>query len=57
MVLVDPAYDGEAFRLHENHFGESLRDAGWTLKVAREPGATVMLVFIDVFGNELRHLN
>lgn len=54
MVLVDPAYGAPEFRLTEHHFGEALRDSGWMFDVAHEPQATVMLVLIDVFGNELR---
>jgi DNA modification methylase len=54
MVLVDDAYGPPEFRLAEHHFGETLHDGGWTFKVDHKPGATVMLVFIDIFGNELR---
>jgi hypothetical protein len=54
MVLIDPTYGPPEFRLAEHHFGETLRAAGWEFTVAHEPGATVMLVLIDVFGNELR---
>jgi DNA modification methylase len=54
MVLVDPAYDEPGFRLAEHHFGEALKEAGWSFDVAVQDGATVMLVLIDVLGNELR---
>lgn len=54
MVLVDPDYDGVAFRLEEHVFGETLRKESWQFEVKRRSGAAVMLIFIDVFGNELR---
>lgn len=54
MVLVDPAYRSPGFRLAEHHFGEALAGANWTFTVQTEADATVMLVVIDVFGNELR---
>lgn len=54
MVLVDPSYGPPEFRLTEHHFGETLRDAEWTFDVVHKSDATVMLVLIDVFGNELR---
>jgi len=54
MVLIDPAYSDPGFQLAEHHFGEALRDADWTFDVGCAERATVMLVLIDVFGNELR---
>ena len=56
MVLVDPAYDPPGFRLAEHHFGEALKKQDWRFEVAHEDRATVMLVLIDVFGNELRRV-
>jgi len=56
MVLVDADYDGQAFRLSEHLFGESLRDADWTFGIPHRQGATVMLILVDVFGNELRQV-
>lgn len=56
MVLVDPKYGEPGFRLAEHHFGEALKKQDWTFEVAHADDATVMLVFIDVFGNELRRV-
>ena len=56
MVLVDPNYGEPGFRLAEHHFGEALKKQDWTFEVAHADDATVMLVFIDVFGNELRRV-
>lgn len=54
MVLIDPTYGPPEFRLAEHYFGETLTATGWSFTVEHEPGATVMLALIDVFGNELR---
>jgi len=55
LVLIDSEYNGEAFRLEEHLFGESLAVAAWTFKIQRtSPVAPMMLILIDVFGNELR---
>jgi hypothetical protein len=54
MILVDPDYGDPGFRLAEHYFAEALRENGWSFEVEHDPEATVMLVLIDVFGNELR---
>lgn len=54
MILVDAAFDGVEFCLTEHLFGDDLRSADWSFQVAHSEGATVMLVLVDVFGNELR---
>lgn len=56
MILVDAHYDGENFRLEEHLFGEDLQKADWSFAVEASADADVMLVLIDVFGNELRQL-
>ena len=56
MVLVDSAYDGAAFRLGEHVFGEDLQANGWQFEIERDCSATVMLVLVDVYGNELRQV-
>lgn len=54
MVLVDTGYDGESFVLAEHVFGETLRASGWQFTIEPTSGQSVMLIFIDIFGNELR---
>jgi len=56
MILVDPAYDGATFRLGEHLFGEHLAANKWRFSVDRAEGSAVMLVLIDVHGNELRQV-
>ena len=55
MVLVDNAYDGEALQLTHQFFGEDLAQQMWKLSVPTT-GGPVMLVLIDVFGNEVRQV-
>jgi DNA modification methylase len=56
MVLIDPTYDGERFRLVEHLFGEDVRETDWKFEIAHDLGSTVMIVLVDVFGNELRRV-
>ena len=54
MVLVDPAYDGDAFRLTDHHFGEDLQKAKWQFSLHLKEKDVPLLVFVDIYGNELR---
>jgi site-specific DNA-methyltransferase (adenine-specific)/adenine-specific DNA-methyltransferase len=57
MILVDPAFDGSTFRLGEHLFGEDLASNKWKFSISRAAeGSVVMLVLIDVHGNELRQV-
>jgi DNA modification methylase len=56
MVLVDPAYDGKEFRLDQHLFGDDLRAANWRFTVDHAKDTAVMLVVVDIFGNESRQV-
>jgi DNA modification methylase len=56
MILVDPTFDGSMFRLGEHLFAEDLAANEWKFSINRAEGATVMLVLVDVHGNELRQV-
>jgi 16S rRNA G966 N2-methylase RsmD len=56
MVLIDPTYNGEAFCLGEHLFGEDLQADKWKFTVQRNGTADVMLVLVDIHGNELRQV-
>lgn len=53
MVLVDNAYDGNAVQLTHEFFAEDLAKTAWTFDVPIT-GRPIMLVFVDVLGNEVR---
>lgn len=57
MVLVDTAYDGEVFNMSEFFFAEQIRDAGHIVRLpAGKIGERLMLVLVDVYGNEFREV-
>jgi site-specific DNA-methyltransferase (adenine-specific)/adenine-specific DNA-methyltransferase len=57
MILVDYAYDGEVFALSAAHFGEDLAHDGWGFCIPRDKvGAQVMLIYVDLYGNEHREV-
>lgn len=56
MVLVDATYDGDTFQLGEHLFGEDLKVDSWKFSVERDVSDSVMLVLIDIYGNELRQV-
>jgi len=55
MVMVDYSYEGDVFDVDGVHYGEDLRRSGWSfLMPASAVEGQLMLVYLDVFGNELR---
>jgi site-specific DNA-methyltransferase (adenine-specific)/adenine-specific DNA-methyltransferase len=57
MVLVDHDYDGDLFKLDAVHFAENLKDAGWRFSIpVNDAGARILIVYVDLFGNEYREL-
>jgi DNA modification methylase len=57
MVLVDYSYDGEVFDLDAVHFAEDLAQQEWKVVIPRVRVAkTLMLIYIDIYGNEHREV-
>lgn len=56
MILIDTDYDGIEFRLQEHLFGDDLKGLDWRFEIQHPPSASIMIVLIDVFGNELRRV-
>ncbi len=55
MVLVDMTYDGEVFDVDHVYYAEDLSRSAWSIRLTKEGlGHQVMLVYLDVFGNEFR---
>lgn len=56
-VMIDVDYDGEVFDLDEFYYAERLRQAGYTIEVrADQVGKRIMVVLIDIHGNEFREV-
>ena len=57
MILVDYAYDDEVFNLRAVHFADDLAASNWKVTIPRaEAGERIMLVYIDMYGNEHREV-
>jgi len=57
MMMVDANYSGEVFDMGAVFFQEGLAHSEWTAWLDRSVfGETAMLVFMDVYGNETRHV-
>ena len=55
MVMVDFNYDGEVFDLDRVFYAVALKDNGWKIEFPRQDVVgDVMLVFLDIYGNESR---
>ncbi len=57
MVLVDPDYDGDVFRVSDYFFGDQLESSDWTFSLSLdECGARLLLIYLDTHGNEFREV-
>lgn len=55
MVLLDPNYDGQVFRLGQVFYAQQLRANGWCAYFpTQDLGLRAMIVFMDIYGNESR---
>lgn len=57
MVMVDLDYDGEVFDLDEVIYADELERAGYKFSLSSPAGGKrVMLIYVDVYGNEHREV-
>lgn len=56
LVLIDPKYDGEAFRVGHVAFGADLAKRDWTFRVPLNHSEQAFVILMDTHGNELRQL-
>lgn len=56
LVLVDTAYDGEAFKVEHHAFGEDLCKAKWRFEVPMNGGSEALVILMDTHGNELHQI-
>lgn len=55
MVMVDYDYNGKVFDLDEAFYANTVKDNKWKIELpAKEIKGDVMLVFLDIYGNEAR---
>lgn len=55
MVMVDYDYNGKVFDLDKAFYANSIKDNKWKIELpAKEIKGDVMLVFLDIYGNEAR---
>lgn len=57
MIMLDYDYDGEVFDLDAVFYAQELQKADWRLHLPlKKCGEEMMIVFIDIYGNEAREL-
>ncbi len=57
LLMVDNAYDGTVFRVAHVFYAEDLRGTDWSFALDRSTvGDQIMLIFVDVSGNEYREV-
>ena len=55
MVMVDYDYNGKVFGLDKAFYANAIKDNKWKIELsAKEIKGDVMLVFLDIYGNEAR---
>lgn len=55
MVMVDYYYNGKVFDLDKAFYANAIKDNKWKIELpAKEIKGDVMLVFLDIYGNEAR---
>ena len=57
MVLVDHSYDDEVFQLDSVYFADDLAKQDWQFGIpSADVGYRLMIIYIDLFGNEFREI-
>lgn len=57
MVMVDYDYDGEVFALDTVFYAADIEKDGWEVRLPLEAlGKQVMIIYIDIYGNEYREI-
>jgi site-specific DNA-methyltransferase (adenine-specific)/adenine-specific DNA-methyltransferase len=57
MIMVDYDYDGEVFDFDDVFYAEDIKKQGWEVRFdANNINEQVMIIYIDIFGNEKREV-
>jgi hypothetical protein len=56
MVMIDREWDGDVLSLDEWIFADKLAENDWQLSLDLDGSERLLVVFLDVYGNEARHV-
>jgi hypothetical protein len=56
MVMIDRDWDGDALSLDAWEFADTLAKNDWQLSLDMDGSNRMLVVFLDVYGNEARHV-
>ena len=56
LVMIDTDYDEESFKVCQQFFGEDIVKNKFKMSWSDEIGSKIMVIFVDIFGNEKREL-
>jgi hypothetical protein len=56
MVMIDRDWDGDALSLDAWEFADTLAKNDWRLSLDLEGSERMLIVFVDIYGNEARHV-
>ena len=56
MVMIDTNYDGDTFSLSKYFFGDEIVKNNYKLTFDDEIGKNVMIIYLDIFGNERKEV-
>jgi len=56
MVMVDLDYDGKDFIFDKHFFGDEIKQNNFKINLGKEIGKKVMIIYLDIFGNERKEI-
>lgn len=56
MVMIDTDHDGDVFKLEKYLFGDEISKNNFKITLDEEIGNMVMIIYLDIFGNEKREI-
>jgi len=56
MVMIDTDYDGDVFKMDKYLFGDEITKSDFKITIDDEVGKKVMIIYLDIFGNEKREI-
>jgi site-specific DNA-methyltransferase (adenine-specific)/adenine-specific DNA-methyltransferase len=56
MVMIDLDYDGKTFSLDEYYFSDQIAKSDYKITIKGELGEKIMVIYLDIFGNEKKEV-
>ena len=56
MVMIDTDYDGDVFKMDKYVFGDEITKSDFKITIDEEIGERMMIIYLDIFGNEKREI-